>query len=423
LTKLLDTFNFPVDPLSTEFNLYKPNFERSVAGVFPELFRGLNLDDPWMTIRDCVENRDVARKIEESFPSGYENIIFLICDAVGVERLQHLGGMLWDNLNNEGTIATSVFPSMTSTVMTSLSFGKLPSDHGLVGYNIYNEHLGEVWNSLNLQYIKDGTQKTVLEDVSMDKLVNGKPIIDRIHEATDFPVTFVGPSEYQGQPNLIDLINHSIPLSTYEAPVQAVQKTVQALNQDLKNQLISVYIPYADYAGHAYGPESSQYADAIRGIEQAIAMISQHPKVKNGSTLIALTSDHGQSQVDHGISHWMDRKTWKEHKENGLVFSSSGRVIHGYFDKEKLDIGKEVLEEFADNKGLVINKSEAIELVGGNNLHHERIGDHLMIMEDKYLYDVPEVVLFGNDMRLNGQHGSLTEKELFVPVGIFGGNN
>lgn len=32
-------------------------------------------------------------------------------------------------------------------------------------------------------------------------------------------------------------------------------------------------------------------------------------------------------------------------------------------------------------------------------------------MEEGYLCDVPEVVTFGTDTKLNGQHGSLSSKE------------
>ncbi|MHA2028615.1 MAG: alkaline phosphatase family protein [Candidatus Kariarchaeaceae archaeon] len=416
-------YGLKTEYLSEEFNLLRPKFNRSVAGVLPELIRGLNISEPGDIIQDCVVNANIREKIHESFPSGYDNIVFFICDAVGVVHLEQLGGFLWDNINQKGTIATTMFPSMTSTVMTSLSFGKYPGDHGLVGYNIYNEHLGGVWNALNLQYKKNGEQRMVLEDVDRSKLVTGKPIIDRVNEATNFPVTFIGPSEYQGDPNLLDIINYSIPVSIYENPFEAGSKLVEALNQDHSNQLIAVYVPYADYAGHGYGPESEQYTQAIRGIEQGIQMIIQHPKVQNGSTIVAMTSDHGQSQVDHSISKWMDRNTAESHQKNGIHLSTSGRVLHAYCREDKIDQGAALLNQFADNKGLVIDKKEALSLAGGVNDYSARIGDHLMLMEDGYLFDIPEEVVFGQEIKLHGQHGSLSDKELYVPVGIFGGNN
>jgi predicted AlkP superfamily pyrophosphatase or phosphodiesterase len=419
--EIIDKFGVSTSYIRSDLDLLKPVLDRSVAGVLPELIRGLSIDGPAGIIPDCVENKDVAKKIQESYPSGYDNIIFLICDAIGVSHLQSMGGLIWDNINTQGTVASSVFPTMTSTVMTSLSFGKLPGDHGLVGYNIYNEFLDEVWNALNLQYVKGGDQKTVTDDIEMDKLVNGIPVLDRITETLDFPVTFIAPNEYSGEPNLIDLINHNISIHTYKDPTETVEMIFNNLNQDHQNQMIAVYLPYGDYAAHLYGPESNQYIQSIRAIEMGINSILHHPKVKDGSTIVAMTSDHGQSQVDHSISKWMDRETWNKHKEQGILLSTSGRVIHAYC-KNDLAGGKELLTEMASNQGLVIDTDEALRLAGGSTQFGNRFGDYLLLMENNFLYDVPEVVKFGEGPdKLHGQHGSLSEQELFVPVGIFGG--
>ncbi|NHJ31842.1 MAG: hypothetical protein FK732_03170 [Asgard group archaeon] len=418
---IADKFGFPISYINKELGLLKPDHERSVGGVLPELIRGLTTESPADIIHDCLRNTNVEKMIDERFPSGYDNIVFFICDAIGVNHLQSMGGLIWDNINTQGTVASSVFPTMTSTVMTSLSYGKLPGDHGLVGYNIYNEHLDEVWNALNLQYVKDSVQKTATNNVAMDKLVQGKPILDRITSAIDFPVTFIAPKDYEGQPNLIDLINREIPIHTYKDPSEAGAMIFNNLNKDHKNQMIAVYLPYADYAGHLYGPESNQYIQTIRAIEQGINATLQHPKVKDCSTIVAMTSDHGQSQISHSISKWMDKQTWNKYKEQGILLSTSGRVIHAYC-QNNLEGGEKLLNEMAASKGLVIDTAEALRLAGGSKQFGNRFGDYLLVMENNYLYDVPEVVKFGEGPdKLYGQHGSLSEQELFVPVGIFGG--
>ena len=95
------------DYLSQEFGLIRPDLENSVSGIFPTIFSRMNLDtklDPKK--RGWVENENLAQKLQESFPSGFDNVVMLICDGVGVERLQKLGGHLWDNLSSQGTIAS-----------------------------------------------------------------------------------------------------------------------------------------------------------------------------------------------------------------------------------------------------------------------------------------------------------------------------
>jgi hypothetical protein len=412
------------DYLSKEYGLIRPDLSNSVSGIFPTIFSKINLDsklDP--KNRGWVENTSLSKKIDESFPSGFDNVVMLICDGVGVERLQALGGSLWDNINSLGTITSTLYPSMTSTVMTSLTYGQYPGDHGLVGYNIYNENIDGIWNSLNLQYLdKEGNEQFVLENYDLEKFVSGLPLIDQIQQThPEVKVSFLGPSQLES-PSLLDLINRTVEVSTYEEPDEMGMKFGQLLGEEVKNHVIAVYIGYADHFGHYMGPESKEYADAIQGIDQTLQMMGSHPKVQNGSTIIGMTSDHGQVQVNHSISKWMTRPEWKEYRERGITLSSSGRVIHAYCKEDQMDNSRTLLDEFADGKGLVVDQEESMKLSGGSDRFKHRYAQYSMIMEDGYLFDVPEIVQFGEEARLRGQHGSLTEKELFVPVGIFGGN-
>ncbi|OLS19320.1 MAG: hypothetical protein HeimC2_41560 [Candidatus Heimdallarchaeota archaeon LC_2] len=422
---IADEFGIKSEYLSKEFRLIKPDLENSVSGIFPTMLNQLNLDTKInSTDRGWVQNNNLAKKLEESFPSGYDNIVLLICDGVGVERLKAIGGAVWDNINSQGTIASTLYPSMTSTVMTSLTYGQYPGDHGLVGYNTYNENIDAIWNSLNLKYLDhEYNEQFVLENHNLDEFVTGLPLIDQVQNSyPEVKVSFLGPSQLES-PSLLDLINRKIPVTTYEDPNEMGKKFGQLLGQDAKNHIIAVYIGYADHFGHVMGPESKEYTEAIHGINQTVQMMKNHPKVVNGSTIVGMTSDHGQVQINHSISKWMNRLEWREYKEKRITLATSGRVIHAYCEENQMDNSKMLLEEFADGKGLVIDQAESMKLSGGGDGYRHRYAQFSMLMQDGYLFDIPEIVQLGEEMRLHGQHGSLTDKELFVPVGIFGGNS
>lgn len=421
LSEFLDHFGLNVSYLNEDLGLIKPILDNSVAGVLPEVIRQMNIDSELTADSSHVRNPNLEKKIAESFPSGYDNVVFFICDGVGAERLQKLGGTLWDNINEQGTIASTMFPSMTSTVMTSLAFGMFPGDHGLLGYNLYNEHLDEVWNSLNLQYKKDDKDTYILENNKLADFVEGKPIMDHLAaDLNDLKTTFIAPDQLVS-PSLLDLINHTITPSTYTNPIEGGMLLANALSQDVKNQVTAVYVGYADYFGHAKGPESAEYGQAIAGIDQMIGFLLNHPKMKDGSTLGILTSDHGQVQIDHSKSYWQTREEWKIQKDRGINLSTSGRTLHAFTNSEKLDDARALLETYADGMGHIISRDEAMKLSGGSTKYAHRTGGLSLVLADSYLYDIPEVVQFGDAVRMHGQHGSLTEKELFVPVGIFGG--
>ena len=412
--------------ISEEHGLLKPDLDRTNAGVLPAVIRHLKGD--FSRLKEMMDDRavnpDLEERISKYFPDGYDNVVFLICDGVGVGRLEALGGLIWDNINpnvdSQGTVAHCTFPSLTSTNMASIAYGRLPKDHGLVGYNIYNETIGEVFNALNGEYVKDGEIKSIHEYPN-DKFVEGQPITDIIDKEHFLPIRFFVPSQ-QEREGLITLIAEKTEITKYSTAEQLLGGVISALSDGAPQQFIAAYIGWADYFGHEEGPESKEYTQAIRGIEQVLSTIIGHPKVKNGSTLVILTSDHGQSQVDHSISRWLSKDEVKKYADEGVVLSTSGRVLHCY--TQNIERGREILEELAAGRGVVISQKEALELIGDGGRWGERMGDLLLLMDDHYLVDVPEVVkLEGHKDKLIGQHGSVCIEEMFVPIGIWGGKH
>ena len=416
----LDDLDIKYEYLNQELELIKPNLTQSVAGILPTLIKHLDVPElpSSLNLDDLAKNPSLDKKIQESFPSGYKNIILLTCDGVGVNRLADIGGTLWENITSQGSIAYSMYPTMTSVNMTSLSFGMYPADHGLIGYNIYNEHIDTIWNSLNLKYLNGGAEKSIL-DRSLSEFVAGDPIVDKIYK--DVPTTFLSPVQLES-PGLADIIIHSAPRTEYEDPMDAGLKLGAALNQSLPNQIISLYIGYADHFGHHMGPMSMEYEQAIKGINHSLDLVTQNPKITSGDTIVVVTADHGQVQLDHSISNWMTRNEVADLAKQGIQLSTSGRSIHAYCRQEKLDRTRAFLENMAGDRGTIITKEQAIAFAGGNLKFEKRFSDLTLLFADNYIYDVPEVVQLGEEGRLLGQHGSLTAKELFVPVGIFGGN-
>jgi len=411
--------------LSKKHKMLKPDLERTNAGVLPAIIKHLNgVDELKQKLQGREINPDLDERLSRYFPNGIDNVVFLICDGVGVRHLEKLGGLLWDNINpaedTPGTVAHCTFPTLTSTNMASIAFGMLPKDHGMVGYNIYNETLGTIFNALNGEYIKDGEKKSIHEYPN-DRFVKGTPITDFIYGKDYIPMKFFVPSQ-QGREGLITLIAEKTVITPYDTPEQLLGGVISSLSEGKPQQFIAAYIGYADYFGHEEGPDSKEYTEAIRGIEQIIQTIIEHPKVKQGNTLVLMTSDHGQSQIDHSISRWLTRDEVKQLEDQGIRLGTSGRALHCY--TSDIEAAKKYLEETSEGRGIVISKEEALGLIGDTEgTWSERMGDLVFIMDDHYLLDVPEVVkLEGHKDKLLGQHGGLSVDETFIPIGVWGGN-
>lgn len=404
--EFLDQFNISLNFLDEPLGLVRPNLERTNAGALPALLA------PFLGEIGAI-NRDVLKNISE-VNDNYENIVFIMADGVGAEHLQGIGGYLWDNVQTQGTIAYSVFPTMTSTNLTSMAYGTLPACHGMVGYNILSERLGSLFNSLNGRYPRNGGSASIFEKASVSDYITGTPLPVQI--ADKFSVKILIPAQLppEGLPDIIGQGAERLPYNDLEG---ALQTAVGVIRNG--PAFLGIYLGMADHLGHRHGPESNEYVHAIRAIDQFVKNLVN--SLAGTSTLILLTSDHGQSQLDLNQCRFMTRKEWTEHKARGVTLGTSGRVIHAYSDDPDLSLN--VLEQMADGRGMVLTGKEALELMGSKGCGEDflkRVGTHMLMFEDGYIHDVPEVVeLEHYDTPHKGQHGSLSTKEMFVPVGIW----
>ncbi|MCE7733612.1 MAG: alkaline phosphatase family protein, partial [Candidatus Heimdallarchaeota archaeon] len=228
--------------LSKEHQLYKPHHERSVAGFIPEVLAHLSSEVNFGD--NIVRNKDMANQIEESFPSGYKQAIVIIADGVGAQHLKKLGGTLADNMETEGTVASTMFPSMTSTVMSSISRGMYPASHGVVGYNLFNEHIGDIWSALAMRYKKEGEDRLVLDDFDISQLISGDSLISSFSNNSQ---PFIAP-EQLGDPSLLDLVIPRIPLLTYPDVESGIKTVMHLIPRG--NPFTGLYYPFADHFGH-----------------------------------------------------------------------------------------------------------------------------------------------------------------------------
>lgn len=85
-------------------------------------------------------------------------------------------------------------------------------------------------------------------------------------------------------------------------PHQRAQMMVQWLDQPTRPHLLAAYFEHVDKAGHYYGPNSTQYAQAISLIDGAVGQLV-HGLQQRGlleSTNLVIVSDHGMAEVPDG---------------------------------------------------------------------------------------------------------------------------
>src|SRR4030065_641121 len=87
---------------------------------------------------------------------GVENVFFVVMDGLGLKRfLAHVNshdGVLAD-LAQKGVLKplTSTFPATTSTALTSIFTGLAPSEHNVIGYQMFSKEYGCVFSTLDMK--------------------------------------------------------------------------------------------------------------------------------------------------------------------------------------------------------------------------------------------------------------------------------
>ena len=161
---------------------------------------------------------------------------------------------------------------------------------------------------------------------------------------------------------------------------------------------------------------------SIKILESIIMALERHPTVSLGETAVIVTSDHGQVTLPKGEQKVkVSQQQVEEHKNKGFTIGTSGRTLHVYYSDE---LGQKNAEEYLnyyfsnEKNGLILDQKEAIKLLGpvtpADN-YIQRLGQKIVLIDENFYLDYPEVVQYGEEKELRAQHGGLSQRELKVP--------
>ena len=408
----------------------KPTFENSTVTALSTVLKKLDLiSAPELQV---ASNKDVESVWHErNKQDKVQNIVLLIADSLGTANIRETG-ILSNYLEKNLEMDTS-FPTMTSTNMASLSHIQYPSTHGLVGYNIYHEKLHGLFNALNCKTISNG-QDVPIEKLNLKKqdIISGDSVYDIISKQARlcmqevyYEIWVPDIFDMKGLPHY--LFGYNTPTLTYPtyAPKQMLQELYHHLFNSRSLNVIGIYFPHTDFTSHVYGAQSKEYYGSMKLLESIIMALERHPTVTMGETAIIVTSDHGQCKLPTGEQNVkVSRADVQEHNNKGFSIGTSGRTLHVYYSTET---GQRNAEDYFskyfsnEKNGMVLDQSEALKLLGPSKPSDnflQRLGQKVVIVDENFYLDYPEVVTFGEEKDLVAQHGGLSKNEVKVPFFI-----
>lgn len=344
------------------------------------------------------------------------SVVVVVVDGLGAENLvarsghaRTLSRAVTAQSESAGAVApraVSGFPSTTVAQLTSLTTGVLPGTHGLVGYSLADPASGKVANLVS------GWSPTMTPEAWQPV----PTIFERLRDV-GVPGVVVGPPEYKGTPFSRAFL--------WGAEYLGVASIADRLETAMRRAAASLCVVYAyiadvDAAGHRFGWQSPQWSDALEEVDAGLATALR----LRGGASVCVTADHGMVDTTEHI--YLDEFS---------SFAGSVRAVAGeprcpqLYLHDAVNAGpfaaaiNEWMSVDADvAPAVAVTRADAIGAGWFGDVTpaaESRIGDVLIPALDTVtaLYDRTSAK--PSSLAMIGQHGSITDTELFVPLILF----
>ncbi|MEJ6490482.1 alkaline phosphatase family protein [Leucobacter sp. USCH14] len=331
------------------------------------------------------------------------SFVMIVVDGLGSANLSARAGHAPSLARLPRKRIDTVAPSTTGAALTTLLTGRLPGEHGLIGYRIRHPELGLVTTLRDWDGIEDrrSWQRaaplfTHATSIGARAVAIGRPA----HAVGGLTEAILTGAEYLGGQRIDD--RFAIASRVVREPTPAI---------------VYLYIDELDKAGHEHGWQSEQW---VRRLEQFDAALDGFLRSLPGNVGVAITADHGMVDVaPHQQIMLEDRAELLEDVE---LIGGEPRLRSLYLRGGANAVSvAEAWQEAEGSRAWVGTRDAAIAggIFGAVRAEVvERLGDVLIAARKQVAYYTS-----AEDSRvlaMVGQHGSLTDEERGVPLALGG---
>lgn len=359
--------------------------------------------------------------------SGVENVILILCDGLGYREFRKQKKGFLGALSEKGNVRpiTTVFPSTTAAALTTVSTGLTPQEHGLPEWYVYMEEIGEVIVTLPFTRVGEYGRDTLEDVMDPRTLFDGTTIFQRLKNAgvscTSFSSRTLARTAYS---TVTRTGSEVVPYASASDLTVSLRHLVERARG--KN-FAYVYWSFVDTIEHIYGPNTDETEVEASLISHALqeGFLSKLDKEAAKKTLVLLTADHGQLNVDTEKTLYMNRFTklvrnfLRSPTGERIPPWGSARDSYLLVDESKLEEMRDYLQKKLNGIATVLKTEDAVRdgLFGINKTSRKfmrRVGNLMILPHGNntvwYRYEK------GEPLKVRGHHGGLTEDEMTIPL-------
>ena len=354
-----------------------------------------------------------------------QRVVLVILDGLGWEQLNRMMSadeeLFFHQLKKKGRMIplTSVFPSTTVNVLSTLRTGAAPIKHGLMAYELYLREWAMAVECITFSPIMARHSQS-LAQLGMDAN-NFLPVPPLAHQ-----LSIQGTLSYQ---LIAGHIKNGALSQMFFRGVREIYSHLSASDFWLKLQdilrehnkercYISSYWSAVDTLAHHHGPRHKTALNEVRMLSYLLqnSFLAGLTPAEREGTLLLITADHGQLETpaDKAI-------VLTEHPELDKLLTippvGEARVPFFYVRGGALEQARAYLEEHFEEQLICLDRQTVLEsgLLGPGEPYGEvphRLGDLIAITKGHATF----VRTQADAKRLPGRHGGLMPQEMLVPL-------
>ena len=348
--------------------------------------------------------------------SGVEKVVLFVFDGLGYNRLinhmeKHKSAFF--DLADRGVLKafSSTFPSTTSTALTSIFTGLAPSQHRVIGFNMFIPDYGIIFNTLDMRPLH-GYMGGI--DLAEDFARNIAPWPPSLRNNGVTVKTFTRRNLIgSGLSKVIHKHQELIGYTLSSDLIVQIRKTLQEPGK----QFLCVYYAGFDTLEHTYGPYAQETEAEMELFENVLhrELFDKLPTEIKQKTLIIATADHGVEETLQ--AHFLDDPAIR----NRFLLPPTGDMRATYFFP-RYNQEQELRRALENNlQGFqIINSLELIEKGAFGPPENREwlktaVGSLTALSQGKniVLYPLRPGERFQSVL---GAHGGMTPEEMLVPL-------
>jgi hypothetical protein len=348
---------------------------------------------------------------DEANPLGLEEMaracLFLV-DGLGWTQLQRHADAAPFLASMASRSLTAGFPATTVTSLSSLGTGLPPGEHGLTGYSSYDDSVGSVVNWLAWRSVGPGDD---LRDRLVPEVVQPRHTVWERAESAGIATSVCTFDNFQGS-GLTRAVLRGGRWGGTLSEGDAVARAADAA-QFGHRSLVYVYVSALDLIGHLRGPDTDAWRAQLSIVDRIAEQLAA--RLPSDATLF-ITADHGMVLVPDDAKVDYDSTVALQQGVVALAGEPRARYVHCE-PGAATDVAA-AWREVLDDSWVLLGRDDAIAAgLFGPTIDSDarrRIGDVIALSLGNG--GVVERRKLPRLSAMPGQHGSLTDEELLVPL-------